>query len=73
MTATTVIDEIKHLSPAEQAKVIQFTFELARTRALTAQELTALAQRMTDSDDPAEVERLKTAIAHGFYGEDPHT
>ncbi len=39
MTAATVIDEIKHLSPAEQVKVIQFAFELARTRALTAQEL----------------------------------
>jgi hypothetical protein len=30
MTATKVIEEIKHLPPAEQSQVIQFAFELAR-------------------------------------------
>ena len=68
MSATQVIEEIKHLSPAEQAEVIRFAFQLARTRPLTSQELTALAQRMADSDDPAEVARLRTSIASGFYG-----
>lgn len=68
MSAAQVIEEIKHLSPAEQAEVIQFTFQLARTRPLTGKELAGLAQRMADSDDPAEVTRLKTSIASGFYG-----
>jgi hypothetical protein len=68
MTASTVIEEIKHLSPAEQSRVIQFALELARTRRLAGNELSALAQRMAESDDPAEVEKLKTVLAHGFYG-----
>jgi hypothetical protein len=68
MSATDVIEEIKHLPPGDQAEVIQFAFELARARPLTAGELTSLAQRMADTDDPAEAERLKTSIARGFYG-----
>jgi hypothetical protein len=69
MTATKVIEEIKHLPPAEQAEVIQFAFELARTRPLTGNELAALAQRLADSDDPAEIARLKSSLTRGFYGE----
>jgi hypothetical protein len=42
--------------------------ELARTRRLAGNELTALAQRMVESEDPAEVLRLKSALAEGFYG-----
>lgn len=68
MSATDVIEEIKQLTAAEQAEVIKFALQLARTRPLTAGELTSLAQRMVESDDPAEVERLKTSIARGFYG-----
>jgi hypothetical protein len=68
MTASAVIDEIKQLTPVEQSQVIQFALELARTRCLAGSELSALAQRLADSDDPAEVEKLKTALAHGFYG-----
>jgi hypothetical protein len=69
MSASQVIEDIKHLPPAEQAEVIRFAFQLAQTRPLTGGELTALAQRMADSDDPAEVARLKTSIASGFYGD----
>jgi hypothetical protein len=68
MTASAVIEEIKHLSPAEQSRVIQFALELARTRRLAGSELSALAQRMAESNDPAEVEKLKTVLAQGFYG-----
>ena len=68
MTASAVIEEIKQLSPGEQSRVIQFALELARTRCLAGGELSALAQRLADSDDPAEVEKLKTVLAHGFYG-----
>ena len=69
MTATAVIDEIKQLSPGEQSRVIQFAFELARERQLPGKELSELAQRMADSDNPAEVKKLRDEIHRGFYGE----
>ena len=69
MTAATVIEEIKQLAPKEQAEVIQFAVELARSRQLTAQELGELADRLAESYDPAEIIRLKSAMTHGFYGE----
>jgi isocitrate/isopropylmalate dehydrogenase len=69
MTATNVIEEIKHLPRAEQSRVIQFAIELARKRQLPGKKLSALAQRMADSDNPAEVEKLKSEITSGFYGE----
>jgi len=69
MTATTVIEEIERMPPEEQSRVIQFAIELARKRQLSGKELTALAQRMVESDDPAEVEKLKSALTRGFYGD----
>jgi hypothetical protein len=69
MTAATVIEEIKQLAPEEQAEVIQFAVELARSRQLTAQELGELADRLAESKDPAEIIRLKSAMTRGFYGE----
>ena len=67
MSAADVIEEIKQPTAAEQAEVIQFALQLARTRPLTAGELTSLAQRMVESDDPAEVERLKTTLARPSF------
>jgi len=69
MTAAKVIEEISHLPREEQARVLEFALELARKRQLSGKELSALAQRMVDSDDSAEVERLKSEITRGFYGE----
>jgi hypothetical protein len=69
MTAAKVIEEIKHLPPGEQAEVIQFAVELARSRQLTAQELGQMADRLAESEDPAEIIRLKSAMTRGFYGE----
>ncbi len=69
MTAAKVIEEIKHLAPDAQAEVIQFAFELARSRQPTARELGELADRLAQSQDPAEVLRLKSAMTRGFYGE----
>ena len=69
MTAAEVIDEILHLPRDEQSRVLDFALELKRQRQLSGKELTALAQRMVDSDDPAEVERLKSDISRGFYGD----
>jgi isocitrate/isopropylmalate dehydrogenase len=69
MTAAKVIGEIMRLPREEQSRVLEFAFELARKRQLSGKDLSALAQRMVDSDDPAEVERLKSEITHGFYGD----
>jgi tRNA A37 methylthiotransferase MiaB len=69
MTAAAVIEEIKHLAPKGQAEVIQFAVELARSRQLTAQELGELADRLAESNDPAEIIRLKSAMTRGFYGQ----
>jgi len=69
MTAATVIEEIKRLPREEQSRVVQFAFELARQRQLPGNELAALAQKMVDSTDPAEVDRLKAEITRGFYGD----
>jgi hypothetical protein len=69
MTAENVIDEIKRLPRDEQSRVLEFTFELARQRQFSGKELTALAQRMVDSDDPAEAAKLKAELTRGFYGE----
>ncbi len=69
MTARAVIEEIKYLPPGEQLQVIQFAVELARSRKLAGNELLTLAQRMADSDDPAEIEKLKSALARGFFGQ----
>jgi len=69
MTAAKVIDEIKQLPPGEQAEVIQFAFELARRRQLSSEELGELADRLAESNDPAEIVRIKSAMKRGFYGE----
>jgi hypothetical protein len=69
MTASGVIEEIKHLPRVEQSRVIQFAFELARERQLSGEELSALAQRMADSKDAAEARKLRDEIHRGFYGE----
>ena len=68
MTAAAVIEEIKHLPTAEQSRVIRFTIELARERRLSGEKLGELARRMVDSDDPAEVQKLRDEIHCGFYG-----
>jgi len=40
---------------------------------LSPEELGKLAQRLIDETDPQEVERLKAAFVHGWYGaEAPH-
>lgn len=69
MTASGVIEEIKQLPRAEQSRVIQFAFELARGRQLSGDKLSELAQRMADSNDPAEAQKLREEIHRGFYGE----
>jgi len=69
MSANQVIEEIKHLPRAEQSRVLQFAFELARERQLPGNQLSELAQQMADASNPAEVKKLRDEIHRGFYGE----
>ena len=69
MSAAKVIDEIRHLPPGEQAEVIQFTIELARSRQLSGKELGELANSLSESEDPVEIVRLKSTMTRGFYGD----
>ena len=69
MTAAGVIEEIKHLPRTEQSRVIRFAFELVRERQSSGDKLSELAQRMADSNDPAEAQKLREEIHRGFYGE----
>jgi hypothetical protein len=68
MTAAKVIEEMDDLPPEEQVKVIQHAFDLAEHRQLSGEELGRLAQRMVDSNNPQEGERLKSEIIRDFYG-----
>ncbi len=68
MTATSVIEEIKQLPRDEQSRVIRFAFELARERQLSGEELSKLAQRMAETKDTAEAQKLREQIHRGFYG-----
>ena len=72
MTATQIIREIETLPPEEQAKVVRFAYRLDAQRKLSGNELSALAQRMADSSDPAESALLRASIAQGCYGVTPH-
>jgi hypothetical protein len=72
MSASQVIEEIKHLSPAEQAEVIRFAFQLVRKRQLTGAELGELSKRMVETEDPEEAGQLKDEIVRGFYGGETH-
>ena len=72
MTAAKIIEEMKKLSPQEQAEAIRFAYRLDAKRHLTGKELSALAERMTSSSDPAEAALVREAIVRGFYGGEPH-
>jgi hypothetical protein len=72
VSASQVIEEIKHLPPAEQVEVIRFAAQLARNRQLTGEELGELAKQMVEATDPVEAGRLQDEIVRGFYGGEPH-
>ena len=69
MTATEIIHEIESLPPAELAVVVRYTKQLEKHRSLSGAELTELARRMVNTDDPAEADRLQESLVKGFYGE----
>jgi len=68
VTAAEIIEEIKRLDPKEQLGVIRFAYQLDAERKLSGSELSRLAARMTETDDPAEAATIREAIVRGFYG-----
>jgi hypothetical protein len=68
MTASQIIDEIKRLTPEEQAGVVRFVYELDAERKLSGPELSALAERLVQTEDPVEASRVRESIIKGFYG-----
>lgn len=69
MTATQIIREIDCLPPAERLEVVCYAKQLDTSSQRSGAELGVLAQRMVDSENPAEVARLKAQITKGFYGD----
>ena len=67
MTAAEIIEEIKRLDSKEQLGVIRFAYQLDAERKLSGSELSRLAARMTETDDPAEAATIREAIVRGFY------
>ena len=65
VTAAEIIDEIKRLPPAEQARVARLVGEL--NRSLTREELSGLAEKLAGESDPTQTQTLKEQIAAGFY------
>jgi hypothetical protein len=72
MTAGEIIEEIKRLPKDEQTKVLDFVQQVAEKRRLTPEELGDLANRMANTQDSAEADRLREKIIRGFYGGDSH-
>jgi hypothetical protein len=68
VTAEQIIEEIKRLDPKDQLGVIRFAYQLDAERKLSGNELSGLAARMTETDDPAEAATIRESIARGFYG-----
>jgi hypothetical protein len=62
MTAADVIEDIKLLPREEQSRVVEFAMALPRTRQLSGEELGVIAQKMLDTDDPAEKKRLEEEL-----------
>lgn len=69
MTAAKVIEEIRGLPREEQSRVVQFAFELARSRQLSGEEIGVLAEKMVNATDPVEKAQLRAELTRGFYGD----
>jgi hypothetical protein len=67
VTAVEIVDEIKRLPSAEQAKVARMVGELRRP--LTGAELTALGEKLAAETDPERKRILREELVAGFYGD----
>ena len=63
-----LIQEIQHLTPTEQAELIQFAYRLDAERMLSGKELVALAKKMVATADPTEALESREQMIRGFYG-----
>jgi hypothetical protein len=68
VTASQIIDEIKSLTPEEQAGVVRFVYQLDAERKLSGPELSTLAARFVIAEDPVEASCICETIVRGFYG-----
>ena len=68
MTAAQIIDEIKRLAPEEQAGVVRMVYQLDAERKLSGPELSTLAQRLVEAEDPVAASLVREEIVRGFYG-----
>jgi len=68
VTASQIIDEIKSLPPEEQAGVVRLIYQLDAERKLSGPELSTLAERLINAQDPVEASRVRETIVRGFYG-----
>jgi hypothetical protein len=68
MTAAQIIEEIKRLSPEEQAAAVRLVYQLDAERKLSGRELSSLAERFVNEQDPVEASRVRETIVRGFYG-----
>ncbi|MFT4586595.1 MAG: hypothetical protein ACI9VS_002596 [Candidatus Binatia bacterium] len=68
MTATEIIEEIKHLQADERAAVASFVRSDDSVTRLSSADLGQLAERLAQIKDPAQAEDLEERIVAGFYG-----
>ena len=68
MTAAQIIEEIKRLSPEEQAAAVRVVYQFDAERKLSAPELSALAEQFVNCQGPIEAARVRETIVRGFYG-----
>ena len=52
--------------------MIEFARQAAENRPLSPEKLGELAQRMVETKDPAEADRLQQELVRGFYGKESH-
>jgi hypothetical protein len=68
VTVSQIIDEIKSLTPEEQAGVVRFVYQLDAERKLSGPELSSLAEGLINAADAEEASRVRETIVRGFYG-----
>ncbi len=68
MSTQQIIEAIKELPPEQRAEVVRFARRYETVPQLSPVELGALADRLAEATDPAEIARLDSAIVNGFYG-----
>ena len=69
MSAAEIIEQIRQLPDQEREKVKRFTQLNLEPGQLSGKEIADLAQKMIETNDPAEADRLEKEIIRGFYGD----